>query len=172
MVKALQQRGLDEPIISGRFPTAKKEKAETILAGELPLESLGPKIEPYVRAKAGLSRDTAPNDIWEVRSLFGKYKTDDAGNILKNKQGKPVQIKAPGPAQTRFMHSMRDDIVGRLKEQGINLSVVEAQELNWAAVKMLQQGKSASDILKFDTVGSAVPKFRTLLNWETKKLNT
>jgi hypothetical protein len=167
MVKALQQHGLDEPIKSGRFPTKTKERAETVLAGEFPLESLGPKVEPYVRSKGGLSDDIAPNDIWEVRSLFGKYKTDDAGNILKNKQGKPVERETPTEAQTRFMHSMRDDVVGRLKEQGINLSAAEAQELNWAAVKMLQEGKSAPDILKFDTVGGAVPKFRTLLNWET-----
>ena len=148
--KAVEQADLRQRIDTGLYPNQVRGKLENILVGPDDVNIGKDKSQLYAM---GLSpgRDSvtlAPNDRWEIRSIFGEGTT------------------APTDAQHRFMHRIREGAVRKLADEGIELSTLEAQELNWAMIKAIIENKTPRQAAG-ENIQNAINERLFQHTWET-----
>ena len=147
-IKAHEQAAAGVPINSGKYPNTMRDLLTRVVKGTD--EHLGHKRDRYGNGlnPNGDPNGLAPNDRWEIRS-FG-YDKDTAG-----------------PAQHDFMDEVRQKALERVnKRRGLNLTPLEAQELNWAVQRADDMGISVQDSAR-DVVHGAMDKFAFQHSWES-----
>jgi hypothetical protein len=151
-IKGHEQNAMGVPIHTGKYPNQERANMESILQGKNNLNIGKDKRQLYGGGLYKGSKDNpdlAPNDRWEISSVFGSGK------------------KTATDKQHEYIHAVREGARLKLAEQGVELTPLQVQELNWAQVKAVGENKTASQVARGETVQSAIPGYTFNHTWET-----
>ncbi len=159
MVRAFDQHEMGVPTSVTKYPNSQRPRVDAILHGQDPWK--GYKVDRYSNLLGAGDKHTnplgmmPPNDQWE-----------GLGTGLKK-----GQVPA-GPTQVAFSDRIRGDAVDRLNveraAQGLDpLSLPEAQELHWAAIRAQHEGRPLQ-LNPGDTIQGSAPSFKFQHSFEAE----
>ena len=150
-IKGHEQSSMGVPIHTGKYPNQERANLVSILQGRNNLNIGKDKRQLYGSGLYKGSKDNfdlAPNDRWEISAIFGPSK------------------KTATDKQHEYIHAVREGARLKLAREGLDLTPLQAQELNWAQVKAVGENKTALQVAEGETVQSSVPGYAFSHTWE------